>query len=665
MQNFGFDPSTFARGGTVHHALRLAHRYARGGYADGGDPPPDDNVQTDDNVQPGDSLLMRERQTITPSSLAKSFTPPEDTIEQNLGPQQQNIMQNYPQMLSDKMVGAGQAVANMPGKMLDLAKYPGAVNSGEQTFDPHSDADIQKALDLAGMTMLGGAGGAPEGAVLGSGPIRKAMELTNPQRITNDIGLYSHGAETAAGLQQAKGTPQQFKSMLEKGGVKPAEMEGFDEAFASRPSVTRDEIAQHFNDKMPQVEETVLGAKANKYPYRDADEWQAAINRAERRRDFDEAGRLTMAWEESEGIGAQGAPKFQKYTLPGGENYREIALTLPGEEIYRVPSAHSMGDEADINRLAHLRMADRTGPNGEKILHVEEIQSDWGQKGKKEGFQPANVEKLEARRQEIEGYGRDATPEQKQEWANIMNQLRPNTRDVEGVGAYKGVPTAPYVTNTQAWTDLALKRALKEAAEGGYDKMVWTPGAEQAKRYSLSHHIDEVQYSPGRNGTFSVEAYKGNNNVFNKPNATAQEISDTFGQDIADKIASGHGEVNRNTGYNVLSGLDLETGGSGMKGYYDKIVPNQLSKLVKKLDPEAKIGRETLETRAMTPEQLMNERTIPDQNQVDFHSITITPKMRESILKGQTAFKRGGTIPFGPEAAQRAVRIAKQQAGRR
>jgi hypothetical protein len=30
-----------------------------------------------------------------------------------------------------------------------------------------------------------------------------------------------------------------------------------------------------------------------------------------------------------------------------------------------------------------------------------------------------------------------------------------------------------------------------------------------------------------------------------------------------------------------------------------------------------------------------------------------------------THFERGGTIPFGPEAAQRAVQIAKQQAGRR
>ena len=135
----------------------------------------DDSEPTDDNVQPGDSLLMREWQTITPSSLAKAWTPPEDAIGQDLGPKQQNIMQNYPQMLSDKMVGAGQAVADMPGKMLDLAQYPGQVLSGEQTFDPHSDADIQKALDLASMTMFGGIGGAPEGAVLGSGPIRKSL----------------------------------------------------------------------------------------------------------------------------------------------------------------------------------------------------------------------------------------------------------------------------------------------------------------------------------------------------------------------------------------------------------------------------------------------------------------------------------------------------------
>ena len=46
-------------------------------------------------------------------------------------------------------------------------------------------------------------------------------------------------------------------------------------------------------------------------------------------------------------------------------------------------SAH--WDEPNI--LVHLRMNTRTDAEGRKVLFVEEIQSDWGQKGKKEGFE--------------------------------------------------------------------------------------------------------------------------------------------------------------------------------------------------------------------------------------------------------------------------------------
>ena len=55
-------------------------------------------------------------------------------------------------------------------------------------------------------------------------------------------------------------------------------------------------------------------------------------------------------------------------------------------------------------------------------------------------------------------------------------------------------PSAPYVTSTQGWTDLGLKRALIEAARGPYTHLSWTPGEEQAKRYDLSKHIDELRY---------------------------------------------------------------------------------------------------------------------------------------------------------------------------
>jgi hypothetical protein len=649
-------------------------------------------------------------------------------------------------------------------------------------------------MDPSHVGMLKGAAAIPMAArtAAKAEEAAQAVALAKQQRELSPLGFYSHGAETAAGLQQAKGTPQQMAGVLRQAGVKPEEMfaSGFaDEAatsalrskieadfapkveaakkameglepgtkefqqaerqfknisstmrsemdralalgedWASRPSVTREEVAQHFNERMPQIEETVLGrdqlSLKERHRYYDLDDAVAkdGVNALSPEQQ-QEYYTLQNKWNKEK------PTKFGQYTLPGGENYREVLLKMP--EGYGAPkqalddlaaakeraSAASkaytdalmaeldgtskLSPEAfaalekeesiarsrvrtfeklanqpafqsshwqDPNVLAHLRMADRTGPNGEKILHVEEIQSDWGQKGKKEGFvtkykpedikeiDPANITS-ERRRNEFWNFetptGAIDVPRNSR-WPtieaarqHILDNMRPT-----------GVPTAPYVTNTQAWTDLALKRALREAAEGGYDKLVWTPGAEQAKRYSLSHHIDEVQYAPGRNGTFYVEAYKGNNNVFNKPNATAKEIADTFGQEIAEKIASGHGEVNRHTGYNVLSGLDLETGGSGMKGYYDKIVPNQLSKLVKKLDPEAKVG--------ITDVMLPPKGGIGHNNPpLEAPGITITPKMREAILGGQTAFARGGTIPFGPEAAQDAVRIAKQQAGRR
>ena len=39
------------------------------------------------------------------------------------------------------------------------------------------------------------------------------------------------------------------------------------------------------------------------------------------------------------------------------------------------------------NILAHVRFNERTDADGKRVLFLEELQSDWGQKGKKEGFQ--------------------------------------------------------------------------------------------------------------------------------------------------------------------------------------------------------------------------------------------------------------------------------------
>jgi hypothetical protein len=510
-------------------------------------------------------------------------------------------------------------------------------------------------------------------------------------RQLSPLGLYSQGAEVAANLPQAKGSPQQMKAMLK--GVKQEELGGYDDAFAGKKSVTRDEIAEHFRNQMPQVEERVLHSD-------------------------------------------DGDTKFgtEDLTLPGGENYREVLLKSPvasapvvdkrggshgftdptgrrrdywsqqeaeqaAKSFYRDSGDFKSSHWDDPNVLAHLRMSDRTGPNGEKVLHIEEIQSDWGQKGRDEGFHdPEQVKKefqqfnannrakLYETLKDLPGTD-DAALKQMiagqddHQIAGMMqNQDQYNTLQQKRAG----VPIGPYVTSTPAWTDLALKRALKEAAEGGYDKLVWTPGAEHAKRYELSKKIDRIAYDPEEKEFSYVQ--KGVNGWQTHPeNVEPHELAGIIGKETADKLLAQ--EVAPLSGNHVLESSDLVIGGEGMKGYYDKIVPKRLQELVKKHDPEARVSEheipnsgEQLRRKRGDVDEIMNwhpaytnlsrqeqsaqwnQMTQPERRRLmdDYekaqsddvvgHGIEITPKMRESILKGQTAFKRGGSV--SPEQAE-------------
>ena len=638
-------------------------------------------------------------------------------------------------------VGTEAAVGVAKGLMAGSELARRAIEEGKSP-DYNNPEDIGKVLEAVGVGIAGGLGGAPEGAVLGAGPILKRGVKAAERELT-PLGFYSHGAETAANLPQAKGTPQQFKSMLEKNGVKPAEMEGFDAAFADRPSVTRDEVSQFFKENMPQVEEKVLGrgtsidkivledhGRGNEYVAYDAQGRVMGAGPTE------EAARRSASFAEKQG---ENPTKFDQYTLPGGENYREVLLKLPSEQYAKrnamvaaraekdklvdqygamtdqeqarafypkvqeaikkyndsvtafqnSPNPFTSGHWDDPNVLAHLRMSDRTGPNGEKILHVEEIQSDWGQKGKKVGFsdpasKAAAKEKMDQLSTKYDELGRERRlaekemaelPDYNDRFGQLQNRVSEigQERDLlsdqmaELRSTIKGdaIPSAPYVTNTQAWTDLALKRALKEAAEGGYDKLVWTPGVEQAKRYKLSNHINAIDYMREGEDAYRLGITNKHGEGIDLPKDvfTAKELEDYLGKEVAQKIVEDEGKSYRGRNHKTLEGIDLEVGGSGMKGYYDKIVPTQLSKLVKKLDPEAKIGSDTIgsgkyevvlpngKVIAEYPEKVSADiiaRKQPGatvrQNAIGVPSLTITPKMREAILGGQTAYAKGGTV---------------------
>ena len=155
--------------------------------------------------------------------------------------------------------------------------------------------------------------------------------------------------------------------------------------------------------------------------------------------------------------------KHGGYQTGGGTNYRELLLRLkPGQT---EAGSYVGGHWSEYpNTIAHVRMQDRVGPNGEKILHVEEVQSDW-HKDALDTAQHKAVQRLQGRGI----YSHDMTPEA------FKKHLRKETILSEGYhreyihyADTETVPDAPFKTT---WHDVALKRILREAAEGGYDKL--------------------------------------------------------------------------------------------------------------------------------------------------------------------------------------------------
>jgi len=88
--------------------------------------------------------------------------------------------------------------------------------------------------------------------------------------------------------------------------------------------------------------------------------------------------------------GSGDGTKWQQYTLNGGDNYQEYRFSLDAPETKFQEDVHFSDD---VNNIFHIRTTDRITPEGEKILFVEELQSDWAQKGRKKGFRNPVIER--------------------------------------------------------------------------------------------------------------------------------------------------------------------------------------------------------------------------------------------------------------------------------
>jgi len=421
--------------------------------------------------------------------------------------------------------------------------------------------------------------------------------------------------------------------------------------------------------------------------------------------------------------GFEGAAQHEGHTLPGGENYREYLITLPmggvdpdapevaavlertdggfnlydpgrdtifnryltreeahaaaraegwnpqDEAVHAVksrvfPGTFTGGHFGDVapNVLVHARVKDRVGPNGERILFIEEIQDDWAKAGREKGYAlpEERIRYLEARREELERIGgaslesdkelldqlgidtsgnRVVPAEVRQEWVEVMNELQPESR-------HSRVLDRPFKASG-ASSMLALKRMIAKAAKEGYDSVAWTTGKIQVDRYQdrLRQSVDAIQWSLLEGEGFTgddvaVTAVKddahvidlvvsretGLVNTSSVEGAVEKPLESVVGKEIAAKIlGETEGEV---------SGDDLTIGGKGFEDLYDGILVRGANKLGKKFG--AKVGRRRLLLSPLS------------ESGPFIHTFPITSKLRESI-------KKEGLPLFGTDASRYAL----------
>ena len=325
--------------------------------------------------------------------------------------------------------------------------------------------------------------------------------------------------------------------------------------------------------------------------------------------------------------------QWEGNTQKGGTNYKEYLLRLPpkgenrfGEVRLENPKIYQKGKDFqykthfdEFNPLFHIRTKDRISSDGRKILYVEELQSDWGQRGAGRGFKlegsklkQAEKELKDVQKQildlkkggvQLDGYEQETLykfafpnrppiriPYKKPKDFQAQHEnpakyydTNANVKDYDfdysqsrmpeefrtmtfgqymnfydTMGEYRkgelndrslkyrldsiidkdnsinkyfddkdadflfgqinqprfnadgnkfmkelskdylkklnqiqgGVPSAPFVTDRNKWTGLAIKRLLKLADEGGYDAIAFTPGEVQYDRWGKLSLVD-------------------------------------------------------------------------------------------------------------------------------------------------------------------------------
>ncbi|SRR5216684_3014835 len=275
-----------------------------------------------------------------------------------------------------------------PERMVrSAATLPGQVYSGE--VDPLSEEGIQRAQDIAGM-----AGGGPLAMKAGIVSLGSGMVRQMGKQMTGEVAptFFSTVEKAVSNAKQNSATAEQWLGFLKnQPGIRQEELAWTNLESLPKGQITKQQLEQHIADNKVRLNEVWKGGSTS-----DPDNFNS--------------------------------PKYSQWQLSGGNSYRELLLQLPERKgaqnkiineggYYKVlrPNGEKFGQynkeweaqavadsfdrkEGNIsetfktshwdepNVLAHIRMNDRDIPGVGKSLHIEEIQSDFGQGHRRESI---------------------------------------------------------------------------------------------------------------------------------------------------------------------------------------------------------------------------------------------------------------------------------------
>jgi len=274
-------------------------------------------------------------------------------------------------------------------------------------------------------------------------------------------------------------------------------------------------------------------------------------------------------------------------------------------------------EENDV--VAHIRFNERVDPDGNKVLFIEEIQSDWAHKGQTEGFVTAEskaartrMEDIVMRRnvirdelQEIEAKSGYEYREKRRLLKEEYNSLTHEYNKIKNTGLTGAVTRGPFVTDTHQWTNLALKRMIRWGSDNGFDSIGWVTGKQSADRYNVSKVVDSIHWNPDSTRLVAVE--KGGNNMVINELVPEDKLADFIGKEPANRLLESRtdkakvqqqfddgllseSERDYMIGSHSLEGTDLDIGGDYHKLIYDDVLLAQGKKIGKKYGAKVEEG---------------------------------------------------------------------------